>query len=1478
MDHLLLSNSSDFQFGPVYTGPLRHFDFTLFFEDTILSIVPAAVFLIAAGPRAIWLARKPKKVATSSLSRMTKLVVLSAFATIQLTVLLARATNSEARTRASISAAALDFAAACALFVLSCFEHSRSVTPSTVIALYLILSVPFDAVRLRTFYLLGGYFSRDIANLSSLSLAIKLTVLVTEAVEKRGILLEPYQDLPPEATSGLYNKSIFWWLNPLLKVGFGRTLRVDDLFNLDEKLASAHVQDRFTRQWTAIKEHHRLSLVLTTLKVLKWQLLVSCLPRLLLSGVRFAQPFLTQATISYVANRNNQKASVGWGLVGAYSLVYFAQAVLTAASNHLLNRCITQLRGGLVSLLYNKTLDLNIVTGDVTASLTLMSSDVQRIVEPLAMIHDTWGGIIDVGLGMYLLYRNLGSVCYAPAVLYVLLAFCTSWVIKVIARFQKRWLNAVQVRISFTAALLHSMRNVKLLGLSAIVKDRVQALREEEIRDYKRFRSIYCFQILVQNGPTTIAPFVTFLAYYLRSKASGHQLDLASAFSVLTILRLVDGPLNILLYSCPQLASSMSCFDRIQQYLLSDSRRDNRLLLNQAYDSRGYWETPIPHGGSIQMGRLSSVTRSPADEALALNNCSFGWKDTGEPTIKDIDLSVQTGSITMIIGPVGCGKSTLLKGILGETFVSSGFVYLRNLSIAFADQEAWIQNGTIRDTICGPSSRGISERHDPWYQEVVDCCGLAEDLRVFPKGDKTIIGSKGISLSGGQKQRLALARAVYSRAQLLILDDVFSGLDNGTEELIFRRLFSRSGPLRRLKTTVIVVTHAVHRLPYADLVVSLDANGRICEQGDYASLINNPGYVHSLDIRFKQEHQTEPEEQIHPAAEAASEEKSPATADVVDEDEESAQNLRRRTGELRTYLQWFQSCGYVSSLLSVIWALLMSSMMQTPGLLVKVFSSSSTTAFVGAFGATTLVAVSANALLGYQVLLNMQPRSAKSLHLHLLESVLNAPLSFFTRTDAGTIINRFSQDMTLVDSDLPFSYADFILLVVSCLIGLGLISASGAGYFAVTLPFVIAALYGIQKYYLRTSRQLRLLDLEEKAPLYSMFTETAAGLASIRAFGWTDQFAERCLELLDQSQRPFYLLSCIQRWLGIVLDLLVAALATVLMVIVVAQRQSIEPGLVGLGLLAMVNLNTNLAGLVKEWTRLETSIGAITRIRDFVRTTESEHREWEVEPMRSSWPENGEVDFAGFGASYGAESDLVLQDISLQIRPGEKLGVCGRSGSGKSSMLASLLHLLEFRAGSIRIDGVDISRVARETVRARLNVIPQEPWWVTTESVRFNMDPWNAALVADGSSGTGRDPRPLNQADRDAAFISALSRCQIWPVIEANGGLDATMTSDFLSHGQRQLFCLARALVRQSKIVVLDEVSASVDVKTDELMQRIIHDEFRESTIIAVAHRLNTIEGGDRVVVLSQGRVVEVGEPQVLLTKQHSRFRELYES
>jgi ABC-type multidrug transport system fused ATPase/permease subunit len=459
---------------------------------------------------------------------------------------------------------------------------------------------------------------------------------------------------------------------------------------------------------------------------------------------------------------------------------------------------------------------------------------------------------------------------------------------------------------------------------------------------------------------------------------------------------------------------------------------------------------------------------------------------------------------------------------------------------------------------------------------------------------------------------------------------------------------------------------------------------------------------------------------------------------------------------------------------------------------------------------------------------------------------------------------RFSQDMTLIDHDLPDAALDFIFSLSGGLMS-AIMMCISARYFAAVIPPFLLFLWMLQKFYLRTSRQMRLLDLEAKSPLFSQFIESLSGLVTIRAFGWASAFEDQSLALLDASQKPFYLLFCIQRWLELALDLSVAVLGTILMVLVVKLRSEVGTGYVGLAILNVITFSQSLSQILRNWADLETSLGAIARIRDFVTHTTSENKLGENEGLEamnfdiSSWPSKGAIEFQNVYASYKAGDDQpqVLRNLSLSIQPGQKIGICGHSGSGKSSLLATLFRLLEISPRSrILIDGMDITHIPRQITRTALNAIPQEPFF-THGTVRANVDPSTTNSLGD--------------------IERALRRVELWDAVESKGGINTPLETNFFSHGQRQLFCLARALLRKSKIVILDEMTSNVDVVSDALMQRIIREDFADCTILAVAHRLETILDFDRIAVIQDGELVEFDTPEVLLNTD-SAFKALYKS
>jgi ATP-binding cassette subfamily C (CFTR/MRP) protein 1 len=489
------------------------------------------------------------------------------------------------------------------------------------------------------------------------------------------------------------------------------------------------------------------------------------------------------------------------------------------------------------------------------------------------------------------------------------------------------------------------------------------------------------------------------------------------------------------------------------------------------------------------------------------------------------------------------------------------------------------------------------------------------------------------------------------------------------------------------------------------------------------------------------------------------------------------------------------------------------------------------------------------------------PKSAASLHSTLVQTVMRAPLSFFVATDTGVTLNRFSQDMSLIDMALPAAAFGTIFAALTSISSACLIIAA-SWYIAAAMPFILVVLYGLQMFYLRTSRQLRHMDLEAKSPLYSHFLETTAGLSTIRAFGWTEKFQEHNIELLDISQKPFYLMYCIQRWLNVVLDLFVASIAVLLVSLAIELRGSTSAGAIGVGLLNVLVFNEQLTYLITSWTALETSLGAIARLRTFELETPQEIRAVCIQAPSEAWPARGLIEFKDISASHTPDSKPALENLSLKIEPGQKVAICGRTGSGKSSLLLTLFRLLELDRGQISIDKIDIASLDQEYLRSKLIIIPQDPV-IFPGSIRENIVPHLSPM----------------DTSLDTEIRDALEKVGLQQVLISSQSLDAEMAEITLSQGQKQLFCLVRALLRKdsSPILILDEASSNVDHQTDGLMQKIVAEEFQKHTVLSVVHKLDTIDELAEVVVLEAGRIVEIGQPGEL-RRAGGAFKRLWDS
>ncbi|KAJ5876483.1 ABC transporter transmembrane domain type 1 [Penicillium soppii] len=1067
------------------------------------------------------------------------------------------------------------------------------------------------------------------------------------------------------------------------------------------------------------------------------------------------------------------------------------------------------MRSGLISMIYDQTIEMTEADLTDSAAITLMGTDVEWIVANLKNLHEAWATIMEVGIAIWLLKREIGVACFIPLVISLGSVAVMVPVSNLSGQAQKQWIERVQKRLEVTANTLGSMKAVQMLGLGDIILPLVSRLREIEVTTSVTFRKLLIWQVALSNVPVIFAPFATFTIYAIISvvRHDGSILS-AQAFTSLALISLLTNPLLIFCQVMPALWQAIACFDRIEAYCAKCT----------SSSAKCEDETqPVP----------SSEKFCPF--LISFQDANIAWSSDKDPVLRHLNLNIHQG-ITMIVGPVGCGKSTLVESILSQHMVEDGSRTASFSRAAYCPQIPWITNNTIRANIIG-----FLEFDQAWYNFTCEACGLQQELGALVEGDMHLAGSGGISLSGGQKQRIALARAVYSRLDVVILDNVFSGLDPTSIAFISNRLLGKDGHFKKAGISVILAMST-------DEIVIMDAR-KITASGSYSEIQSrkpaaNPPLATVEKSNFRL---TVVENKDH-------------TSSAVQTAEDKKAMRVKWNGNWPVYTYYFRSAGY---------GILVSFLAFT---IIEAFCSSFQTLWIQwwveaneeqpnkqlgmylgvyglIFGLAFLSLVTGCWLLFVPALNN----TSLNLHSDLLKTALRASISFYQSVDIGSITNRFSQDLELIDMMLPIYAVNCVTNVVYVFINIIIICAIGR-YLAASIPLLGVVLFFIQSYYLRTSRQVRLLDIEAKAPLYTHFLETIHGISSIRAFNWGHQLREKSHSLLNRSQRPVYMLYSIQQWLILVLDLTVGAIAVILIAMVTSLKDLFNAASIGVALNILLTLNQTLANALKMWTMTETSIGAVTRVQRFIEDIPSEERRVasSIAPqLPLDWPCHGEVNFTDMTAGY---------DLTMTIKPGEKIAICGPSGSGKTSLIMAMLQMLDLQSGRIEIDGRNLAEIPRSTIRSRINVVPQDPFF-TPGTLRFNLDP--------------------HQCVSDAELVRAIEKVGLWDQVRAKRGLDMEFSTADWSVGQRQLLALSRALVKKSSLLILDEATSSVDWETEAIMQDIIEKEFSQQTIISVVHRQRFIHWFDRVILLKHGELVECDKAEVLL-QRYSDLQKLY--
>ncbi|KAI8290986.1 ABC transporter [Colletotrichum sp. SAR11_57] len=1293
------------------------------------------------------------------------MALLAALGAFHLAFLIVQTKTPSINTTLSLASGILTFVAVLAASLHSILEDQRSTRPSDLLILYFSASTILALPRLRTLWLIP---SASTAKALWTAIFI-LTALVVplESNGKKKFLQPTYQALTKEEETGFWGRSFFTWLLPFFRLGYSRVIHISDMPEVDADLTGETAGRALELSWAARKGQKHHALLRASCRAYRGTIFLGVVTRLFLTAFTFCQPFLITATVTFMQTpKTPQFEKYGQALVGAYVLTYIGLAVSRAAYSRQQYRFTTMIRAGLIDIIFRKTVSLKADNLKDSAAVTLMGTDVERIVTTFAMFHEIWASVVEVGIAVFLLQQQIQIASIVPVVISIVCVVGVIPISKTIGKAQTVWIERLQKRVAVTATMLGDMKAIKMLGLPEVLSGVILQLRRIELSGSEKFRKLLLWQVLVSNLPNEFAPFATFVIYSIIALITKDQtLTSTNAFTALSLINLLTDPLLRFCQYVPNIVQGIACFTRIEAFCLKASQAPEK-------GSSGLSEVGVRRTSDVEL-ITQTTAQTPEDIITSFQDATISWSSETDVVLSHLSLRIKKG-ITMVVGPVGCGKSCLLESILSETTLHSGSRTAPVLSIAYCSQNPWILNNTIRHNITG----GL-EFDAKWFERVLWLCSLTDDVRNMPEEDAYNIGSNG-----------ALARAVYSRHRVIILDDTFSGLDSRTISRISTRLFGQDGHFRQNGISVILATHTRHLLRFADEVVVLE-NGGILSQGPYEKVLATSADVVICSVPADDSADSISEQDTVPSPNVEKEGK------VVVSDNNEADRLRQN-GSWLVYKYYFEQGGWVAFGLFVA------------STITESFCAGFTTIwfqwwveangeepnqdlgmYLGVYALLFLTNMFALVLECWVMFIRIINNTATGLHADLLQTSLKAPLSFFQSTDTGSITNRFSQDLNLVDMTLPSNAINFFTNSCACVIKLIILCVLGK-YLASSIPLLVAVLFFVQRYYLRTSRQVRLLDIEAKAPMYTHFLETLKGVATIRAYGWESNFEAQASALLNRSQKPHYMLACIQQWLALVLDLVVGALALIVVAMATSLTDKFTPGAVGVAMVLVLGFNSDLAVTIKNWTALETSIGAVSRIREFANETPSEERELGSNGFPpAGWPLKGAIKFENVTAGYSADTTATLKNLSLDISPGQRIAVTD---------------------GRIFIDGIDLSTLGRSEVRSHINVIPQEPFFMPG-TVRFNLDPHSRA----SSEG----------------IKTALDKVGLLGRIGMAGGLDAELEADGFSMGERQLLALARAIISKSQILVLDEATSSVDQETESMMQSIIDREFSEQTVIS---------------------------------------------
>ncbi|XP_041819463.1 ATP-binding cassette sub-family C member 9 [Chelmon rostratus] len=1385
-------------------------------------------------------------------------------------------------------------------------QHLRFCITALLVILYgLLMAVEINVIRVRKYV----FFANP------------QKVKPPEDLQDLGVrFLQPFVNLLSKAT--------YWWMNPLIMGAHKRTIELKKIGKLPIAMRALtnylRLKDAYEDQRTAEDPDRAPSIWRSMYRAFGRPILLSSTFRYLADLLGFAGPLCISGIVKYLKTDDGvvtqDKTKVGETYFGVYFmsstellqntsvlavLLFLAlvlQRTFLQASYYVTIETGINLRGALLAMIYNKILRLstsNMSMGEMTLGQinNLVAIETNQLMWFLFLCPNLWAMPVQIVMGVILLYYLLGWSALVGASVIVLLAPVQYLIATKLADTQKSSLEHSTDRLKKTTEILKGIKLLKLYAWENIFCDSVEETRGKELTSLKTFAFYTSMSIFMNAAIPIAAVLATFVMHHFLNKTGPSS---SEAFAALALFHILVTPLFLLSTVVRFAVKALVSVQKLGEFLQSDEIGDDSWRngdMSVAFEAGkkhlGVQPKAINRKQPIryQMDNYEQPTRrqmrptETEDVAVKVANGFFTWGNNLS-TLSDINIRIPTGQLTMIVGQVGCGKSSLLLAMLGEMQTIEGRVYWSNwseteesdedvrsknrYSVAYATQKSWLLNATVEENITFGSSFNKQR-----YKAVIDACSLQPDIDLLPFGDQTEIGERGINLSGGQRQRICVARALYQNTNIVFLDDPFSALDIHLSDHLMQE-----GILKFLqddKRTVVLVTHKLQYLIHADWIIAMK-DGSVLREGTLKDI-----QIHDVELydhwkTLMNRQDQELEKDIQQDSQTTLERKTlrrtfysrEAKNQIDDEDEEEEEeeedddNMSTTTNRgskipWRVCWCYLSSGGFFMVFLMVSSKLLKHSVIVAIDYWLAIWTSSKTNQSDSYYLPVFIILCAAGITLCLITSLTVEflgLSAATNLHHNLLNKIIHAPIRFFDITPLGQILNRFSADTNIIDQHIPPTLESLTRSTLLCLSAIGVISSITPAFLIALFPLAVA-FYFIQKYFRVASKDLQDLDDSTQLPLLCHFSETAEGLTTIRAFRHEARFKQRMLELTDTNNTAYLFLSAANRWLEVRTDYLGAV------IVLAAAGASIwsshnglhSGGLVGLGLTYALTVTNYLNWVVRNLADLEVQMAAVKKVNSFL-GTESENYEGSIDTSQvpENWPQDGEIKIQDLCVRYDPMLKPVLKHVNAYIEPGQKVGICGRTGSGKSSLSLAFFNMVDIFEGKIIIDGIDICKLPLQTLRSRLSIILQDPV-LFSGSIRFNLDPERTCT--------------------DDRLWEALEIAQLKNMVKAlPGGLDAVVTEggENFSVGQRQLFCLARAFVRKSSILIMDEATASIDMATENILQKVVMTAFADRTVVTIAHRVHTILTADLVIVMKRGNILEYDKPETLLEQEDGMF------